>query len=59
MKALFLAAALFFVLALGRHTPVHAWARWIVPGLALSRYPEKHVVVAGALLWARQEEGAA
>jgi hypothetical protein len=40
------AAVIAVLLALGRHTPIDAWARSIVPGLALARYPEKHVVVA-------------
>jgi hypothetical protein len=42
------AATLAVLLALGRHTPVDAWARRLVPGLALARYPEKHAVVACA-----------
>ncbi|MGO9715197.1 MAG: hypothetical protein ACLQBL_40490 [Polyangiaceae bacterium] len=34
------------LLALGRHTPFDGWERHVVPGLALSRFPEKHAVVA-------------
>jgi hypothetical protein len=43
-------AALFLLLALGRHTPLNGWMRWIVPGLSLLRYPEKHAVVVMGLL---------
>jgi hypothetical protein len=43
-------AALFLLLACGRHTPVNALFRQIVPGLSLFRYPEKHLVVAVGLL---------
>ena len=43
-------AALFLVLALGRHTPLNALFCRVVPGLALFRYPEKHLVVTVGLL---------
>jgi hypothetical protein len=44
------AALVAVLLAIGRHAPFDEWARSVVPGLALSRFPEKHVVVAcGAL----------
>jgi hypothetical protein len=52
-------AGIAALLALGRHTPFDAWARAVVPGLARSRYPEKHAVVACgaiALLAARGAE---
>ena len=45
-KGLLAAGLLALLLALGRHLPVHAWARALVPPLALARYPEKHVAVA-------------
>jgi hypothetical protein len=38
-------AALFLLLACGRHTPLNAFFCQIVPGLSLFRYPEKHLVV--------------
>jgi hypothetical protein len=44
------AAALFFLLACGRHTPLNALFCRVVPGLALFRYPEKHLVVTIGLL---------
>lgn len=44
-KGLWLCAALGLVLALGSHSPIHALARAVVPGLALMRYPEKHIVI--------------
>jgi hypothetical protein len=43
-------AALFLVLALGRHTPVNGLFCKVVPGLALFRYPEKHLVVTVGLV---------
>jgi hypothetical protein len=43
---LVVAACFAVLLALGKHLPVHAWARVIAPPLALTRFPEKHVVVA-------------
>jgi hypothetical protein len=54
------AALIAVLLALGRYAPFDRWARIVVPGLALSRFPEKHVVVACgaiALLAARGVEG--
>jgi hypothetical protein len=43
-------AFVFLLLAFGRHTPLNGIARWVVPGLSLFRYPEKHVVVVEGLL---------
>jgi hypothetical protein len=43
-------AIVFLVLAFGRHTPLHALASHLVPGLSLFRYPEKHLVVVVGLL---------
>jgi len=43
-------AALFLLLACGRHTPANAFFCQVVPGLSLFRYPEKHLVVVVGLL---------
>jgi hypothetical protein len=47
MGSLAVVAAL---LALGRHTPIEGLARALVPGLAWTRYPEKHAIGACAAI---------
>src|SRR5262249_40105454 len=47
-RGLLVAAALFLLLALGRHTPVWGVYRALVPPERLVRYPEKHLY--GALV---------